>query len=389
MLSRGPFEVRNPWASASKTAVAMWCMVLLGASWLSGQEEPQEQPPVVRLQLVEGGWTCRGCVRTNPILTLGDTAASALGPTALESAHSVALDGSGSYWVAQINSFRIFDPNGRLVSEVGREGEGPGEFGSRPGPAFTDYDGNIHIVDNRNGRESVYNPERQLIEEYRLVAFVRTAVAMPAAGLRVVNANLRTSAYVGIPLHLVRDNSVVTSFGEPEGEQVVRDVDLRRRVGTDERGRILSAKLYDYTIAWWDSSGRRLKTLQGPSINDGPVPSGYWTIDFGPPSKIVDLRVDTLGHLWTMRREASPSWRSQLEEEVTLPSGSVVPRLRNGDPNTVFDTHLDVIDTRTGRVLATATASGAWAGFLGSGLAWQPRITDSGVPYVTIWRFER
>lgn len=387
--SRGRSRVGDPWRRGAKTVVAMCYMALLGASWLAAQEPPQEPPTVVRLELVEGEWTCRDCVRTTPILTLGDTAASALGPTALESAHSVALDGSRSYWVAQANSFRVFDQAGRFVSEVGREGAGPGEFASRPGPAFSDHVGNVHVVDNSNGRESVYNPARELIGEYQLVAFVRTAAALPDSGLRVVNANLRTGEYVGIPLHIVRGNAVVASFGLPEGEQVIRDLDLRRRLNADESGQILSAELYNYVVEWWDSRGRRVKALQGPSINDGPVPSGYWTVDFGPPAKILDLRVDADDRLWIMRAAASPSWRSKLEEEVILPNGLVVPSLRNRDPNTVYDTHIEVLDTATGHLLATGTAPGVWGGFLGPGLAWQPRITAAGVPYVTIWRFDR
>ena len=362
-------------------------LIFVGMSSLLVGCDSQKDPTEVSLELVEGEWTCRDCIHMTPILTLGDTAVTSRGPAALESAHSVARDGAGNYWIAQVNSLKVFDAHGNFVADVGRAGQGPGEFETYPGPVFGDRDGNVHVVDNRNRRESIFSPARQLLGDYQLFAHVNDIAAMSDAHVRVVNAHARTSEYVTIPLHLLRRDSVTVSFGGARKEMLIRDLDLRRKITTDTQGHIISAEVYDYIVTLWDEHGRPIRILEGPSINVVPVQSGAWTMETGPPSKIIDLHATADGQLWVMRTERSGSWREHAQEVVS-PRGVVGMKIKHDDPNNVLDTYVDVIDTMTGRILATSAAPGRWGGFLGPGLAWQPRITILGVPYITIWRVE-
>lgn len=355
----------------------------LGGDSISAQGTRTER----ETQIVEGEWTCRACIRLTPILTLGDTAINAVGPSSLESAHTLAVDGTGAFWIGQVSSYKVFASDGRFIGEVGREGQGPGEFGRWPGPTFSDNGGNIHIIDNENGRESVFTPDRILTREYRLFAHVREAVALSGSGRRLVNALAHNPAQVALPLHLLDQNSVVRSFGRGSGEEMLREFDLERKLAAGAQSRAYAAEIYDYRINVWHTNGRGLQRLEGPTLNSPPVEPGPWPVDRGPPSKIVGLHEDADGNLWVMRHEQSPTWRSHMDEVVT-PRGIVGLRLKQ-DLNGVLDTRIDVLDPATGRILTTHMLSQALSGFVSPGLLWQMRLTKAGAPFVVIWRVER
>ena len=63
-------------------------------------------------------------------------------------------------------TIRVFDQNGAEVREFGGRGQGPGEF-EQPGMLAWGPDGDLWVVDLRNGRLSAFSPEGELRGAYQ------------------------------------------------------------------------------------------------------------------------------------------------------------------------------------------------------------------------------
>lgn len=75
-------------------------------------------------------------------------------------------DEEGNFYVSDVDAIRIqkYDPNGKYLLTIGREGQGPGEFGSLSFIGF-DKDDNIYIYDPRNNRVSFFNKDGSYIKQ--------------------------------------------------------------------------------------------------------------------------------------------------------------------------------------------------------------------------------
>ena len=103
--------------------------------------------------------------------------------------NSVAVGESGSMYVADVDlvSIREFSPDGRFVREIGRSGEGPGEVLSIAGISVL-ADGRLATWDRRNRRITIYGPDGEYDEAFRVDAvsppypFVDRAFSTDSAG---------------------------------------------------------------------------------------------------------------------------------------------------------------------------------------------------------------
>lgn len=334
--------------------------------------------------VVAGAWTCDSCLVLRALHTLGDTSYSEPGPDALEAVTFVAGTTEGTVWIGQINSFKVFNHAGVRVADVGRAGQGPGEFGNYPGPIFGDHQGLVHVLDLRNDRESVFDSDFRLVEEYRLGQGVFAAAALPELGVRVYNASIHDGQSAGKPLHVVDPSGVRRSFGDEGREGMVREFDLRRLLATSPGGRTCASKVFDYQVTCWGRNGEVIARLTGPTINASPVPPGIVSIAYGPPSKVLAVAIVQEARLWILWHKKVPDWKDRIEE-VLLPSGAIGFRPLNGDSSSLYEVHLHVVEIDTGRLLAARQVASGMAGFLGDGLLWQMRATGLGVPFVTTW----
>ena len=78
-------------------------------------------------------------------------------------------DEDGNFYVSDIDSKRIlkYDPEGNYLLTIGREGQGPGEFGSLSLARF-DKDNNIYINDSINNRISFFDKEGKHLRQIRM-----------------------------------------------------------------------------------------------------------------------------------------------------------------------------------------------------------------------------
>ena len=78
-------------------------------------------------------------------------------------------DDEGNFYVSDSDNHRIqkYDPEGKHLLTIGREGQGPGEFRSLSSPRF-DKDNNLYITDWSNRRISFFDRNGQYLKQIRL-----------------------------------------------------------------------------------------------------------------------------------------------------------------------------------------------------------------------------
>jgi hypothetical protein len=78
-----------------------------------------------------------------------------------------AADGTVYLLDAQLNVVYVFSPDGEFLREIGREGEGPGEF-RRPVDLFLTPDGNVAVLQRMPGKIVVLTPDGEPVGDHPL-----------------------------------------------------------------------------------------------------------------------------------------------------------------------------------------------------------------------------
>lgn len=79
-------------------------------------------------------------------------------------------DEEGNFYVSDPDNNRIlkYDPNGKYLLTIGREGQGPGEFQSLSVAKF-DKDNNLYVIDIRNQRISFFDKDGKFLRHTRIL----------------------------------------------------------------------------------------------------------------------------------------------------------------------------------------------------------------------------
>lgn len=162
-----------PYGSVPTTLAALYAVSLLaacgggeaGGRW-AGTVDTVPGGTVVVRNPAEGMWGEGEGWWLEEELRIG--ALEGEGPEVFGRVADLAVDALGRIYVAegQAMEVRVFDAGGRHVRSLGRKGGGPGEFedvsGLRWGP-----EGNLWVVDQRNGRYSVFDTAGVLVTSHR------------------------------------------------------------------------------------------------------------------------------------------------------------------------------------------------------------------------------
>ncbi len=131
----------------------------------------------------------------------------------------VALDGAGNIYIVDTGNHRIqkFDPDGKYLATIGRQGQGPGEF-YYPSWLDIDAEGNLYVSDPHNNRIQILTPEGK---ELKTVKFIDGLVG---------NAYLTTSGnlIMGPPVMRFRFGGEGDEPQEPP--KLVKELDLEGKV---------------------------------------------------------------------------------------------------------------------------------------------------------------
>ena len=326
---------------------------------------------------------CTTCARLEELAVLGDM----VGDGFIQWSRVATRDSLDRYWIGQGESLKVYDSAGRFLREVGRRGEGPLEFG-RVAFAHADSAGRVHVLDPRNTRESVFDANFALMEEQRLPGRFPSLYSVAAMnGDYVVNSWVTSPEGIRLPLHLIRGEEVVRSFGMSDATGPLDAFRSLRVVAARSDGVIAAAQRFDYAVEMWDSTGSRLVELHHEvRLNEVEVRQvPYNLTDHPMPHEVIAVRLDDADRLWVLFHMVRDGWERHFEPEE-YPGGLVgIRQLPNSTFDSIYESRLDVIDLQSGTVVARAQLPGAFETFVGDGLLLQYRELPN-AEQLAVWR---
>ena len=326
---------------------------------------------------------CTTCVQLEELAVLGDMA----GDGFIQWSRAATRDGRGRYWIGQGQSLKVYDAAGRFLREMGRAGEGPLEFG-RVVFARADSDGRVHVLDVGNSRESVIDANFALTEEQRLPARFPSLNSVAALnGDYVVNAWVLSPEGIRLPLHVIRGQEVVRSFGVSDATDPYDVWRSLRILAARSDGVIAAARRFDYAVEMWDSSGSRLVELHHEaSLNEVEVRQAPFNLTDHPrPHEVIAVRFDDADRLWVLFHMMRDGWQRHYEPQE-FPDGQTGIRRRSDSTlDSIYESRLDVIDLQSGTVVARAQLPGHFEAFVGDGLLLQYRELPN-TEQLAVWR---
>lgn len=329
------------------------CIVMLATAYRPREAKSQESQQWAlsadnrgRRLVRDDEGLCTTCVQLVELAVLGDT----IGDGFIQPSRVVTRDSLGRYWIGQGESLKVYDFDGRFLREVGRAGEGPLEFGR---VAFTKAvpDGRVHVLDPRNLRETVIDANFALLEERRVPRqFASLYSAAALHGDYVVNAWVTSAETIGSPLHIIRGEEVVRSFGLSDATGPLDAFRSLRVVAARSDGVIAAAQRFDYSVEMWDSSGSRLVEfhhdvdLNAIEVKQAP----YNLTDHPKPHEVMAVRFGDNDRLWVLLRVMRGGWERQYALRA-LPGGQVgISRRPNSTLDSIYQSRLDIVDMRSG-----------------------------------------
>lgn len=320
--------------------------------------------------------TCR--IVLERVVTLGSS-----GEPALSRSTHVAVDSRGRFFAAPTydpGKIVMYDARGVVVRTFGRPGQGPGEFGAlihmlRVGPGDS-----IHVFEGN--RESVLSPGIAGFGSQRILPLLPNDVLFLRDGRAVVQRTILGDGRTALPLHILdTQGRIARSFG---GGGLL---DPRKpylgvlRLFPAPGDRIWSAHFGAYRIDLWSLDGSRLQTLVRDAAwfrpwDNEPISS---TVAERRHPRVVSVAEDPQRRLWVNVAVPGPRWRP--------PHGGREMRLDELDEDAEFDTVLEVLDPRNGRLLARGRFAQSMSGFIGNGpMLFSRREDAAGNVVIDVWR---
>lgn len=300
----------------------------------------------------------------------------------------VARDSRGRYYVSTAfhpGEILVYDSRGKYLRSVGRPGRGPQEFRRIFFMAVSAGD-TLHVFDVGNRGHSILSPSYQVVRSNSIPGIVYDAL-VEENGTVILQAPVPRPETVGFPVHVVSPGGrILRSLGAADG-RAYRESDPGseyRPLGHAGRGRIWISHLNRYEVELWSTQGRHLKTFARDASwfrpwNTAPERS---PVESRPRPAVVDVRQDREARLWVITSVADRNWKrgrvAGSGEEAKVPPVTEMDRY--------FDTLVEVIDIRTGRLLKTARLPYRPFKFLSGDLVFRAVEDASGHTYVDILR---
>ena len=283
----------------------------------------------------------------------------------------VASDSRGRIWVAPImQPPLIFDSAGRFMRALGPSGAGRSSFGGVSFMGQVPGDSML-VVDGLNRRAVTVSPTLAVTRVISAPFSSCSGVAVARWPDRVVcNAVVPTEQSIGLPLHLVSMASdsmrVLRSFGPEDGQLLPgKSSRLSGRLADDHHGFVWMAETHQYRLTKWSPDGALSLTLRrAPEWFKGLNEHGLGGPTAPPDPSISGLWVDGDGFVWVVISRASSGWRSGWPAEAQRTREIRSTEIRR---ERMFESVVEVIDPRHGRIVAR-TILDAWVvGVFGDG----------------------
>ena len=369
----GPFS--KEWARFGELAVSQ-CVLLTALFGPLGAQDS--------VIVVPDAPACAACsLRISAMVELGDRE----GPGIVgEQAHIRRSDDGDYYVSANLRDGRLlrFSPGGIYRDAIGRRGEGPGEY-ILPVLMGGTADA-LTILDIRSFRVTTIRGGATATTS---LPFIAGDFALLPDGQHVYNAVIYEPDRIGHPLHLYDRASgrITRSFGD-EGVRVDRSSRtssaLRRRVAVAGDANIWAAHSNRYLIDKWSIEGNRIARFERDA--GWFLPWEEWPgVDYEvrPFPAIVGVRDWGNDLLMVVVRVADAEWKPIRPTRVALPGHeSTMP----AQQHEIYDTVIEVLDTRLGTVLARTQVDVRVAGLVGRhGFYSYAEHSELGEPKFIVW----
>ena len=283
-------------------------------------------------------------------------------------------DASGRLYLVGLSSNHVlvFGPDGSFLGRIGRKGAGPGEF-EFLGSVVLIEDGIFAVTDQGLGRIQTFDWTGKLLRGVQPRGWqpIGAYTVHIEGALAVHAADIRSPAQVGYPLHLIDlDNgTVVESFGSLTGELPLGGHVEPRTIAPGPGRTVWAARHFTaYELELWEPN-TLLRTLRRGA-------------EWFPPKSIDEIGghgrkpTPTVGEiaaddslLWVVVFTADDRWARADEHR---------------DPDLRYDTTVEVIDWRRGRIVASQRFDGYYTGWPEPGLTGRVVVKPDGtVRYVT------
>lgn len=277
----------------------------------------------------------------------------------------------------------VFGPDCRYMRTVGRSGQGPGEF--RFIRQLVSGANRIHVFDSRNRRRTVLTTELDVLRSSPFQGDP-LGVAILNDSIMAYNSHIPTRDKAGLPLHILdRDASVIRSFGD-SASTFRFDMGFPgwRRLARADGDSFWAARSTEYRIERWNSEGELLEVLRRevdwfPAHSEQPLPHP----ERPPVPFIAALQQDAQGRLWVLIAVPDEQWYEAVIEEATGRYNWT------DDLNGFYDTTIEVLSPRDGRVLASRRVDRYMNQFMDRShvASYRERDVDA-VPVVDVWRLQ-
>ena len=326
--------------------------------------------------------TCASCsLDISIIVELGDRE----GPGILGEQAYIGRSDDGDYYVSSsLGDGRLlrFSPDGVFQDAIGRRGEGPGEY--RLPVLMGGSTDDLTILDIRSFRVTTIHGGAIATTS---LPFTAGDYALLPDGRHVYSATLYDPDRIGHPLHIYDETSgrVTRSFGD-EGIRVDRSfrsyAALGRRVSVAVDGNIWAARRNRYRIDKWSSDGDHILRIDRHAPWFRPwVDWPGLVYEVRPLPELVGVRDWGDDLLMVVVRVADDEWR-QVRPQIEQ-GHEVVPPTQLEE---LYDTVIEVLDTRSGTVLARTRVDARVANLVGrDGFYSYAEHSDLGEPKFIVW----
>lgn len=217
---------------------------------------------------------------------------------------AIASDQRRNIYVLDSKNFRVqvFDNDRKFLRSLGRQGQGPGEFG-RPECIDLDDAGNIYIGDPGNGRIEVFDPSGMRLRSIRISATNIVFRVMKNGDILLRNPNLdggRGLMEGKVPLFRVLDGEGKLKREIGQGVFFTKPPFTtggnRSLMTSDEQDNAYMAFLFQNRICKYSPGGEHIFSANRPLPKDKMIDKGlglYSTINSG-------LDVDRQGRIWVV-----------------------------------------------------------------------------------------
>jgi len=302
----------------------------------------------------------------------------------------IAVDGLNRIWVSMLDyGFPyVYSPDGHFLEQVGRPGDGPGEFRMASVAAALPGDS---VLLQAFPSYLVIGPELAVDRA------IRGSNSMASlSGLRIVSwpEHVLASKITYAAGEMTSEVLPVDFSGEmvSESEPLVtvtgRGASIQRRAEPMPPAGIWVSEVTRYRLRFYGAGGVALDSLERRPDWFAPASEaiGFGGPNQAPTTMVSAVRSDSLGRLWVFVDRPRPDWGAAWHG-FAMPQGRGEVRVSSLPPSyELWRTTVEVIDPQRHRVIARKELDGHAFAVVGPDRFATFRELKSGIPVVTIHR---